>query len=83
MVLQIGLVIILQEAELQKILTFQLLIRVKMNPIVIYFQKKVCIEINPIRNFILMTGCILYTLYFDRVEVSEVIYVNKTCIKRV
>ena len=30
-----------------------------------------------------MTGCILYTLYFDRVEVSEVIYVNKTCIKRV
>ena len=29
-----------------------------------------------------MSGCILYMLYFDRVEVSEVIDVNKTNVSK-
>ena len=49
--------------------------RIKINTTVIYFNKKVCIKI--------MSVCILQTLYYDRIEVSEGIDVNETSASRV
>ena len=48
--------------------------RIKINTTVIYFNKKVCIKI--------MSVCILQTLYYDRIEVSEGIDVNETSASR-